>query len=382
MSTELAALNRFNRLASQGAQQTAAALERLLDQTTRAPVTDVRLTQRSTLARRFDQDEFVGVQAGFDGCVDGTAVIAMSSADVEAIAASLGADDDLIESGLESVGNIAASGFIDVIANAAGSTITLEPPRLVTGAEEQLVPAGPVDSDWILTITSEFELIDRVLELAVVLVPDSSSVLRAVETDDHTPVIDRVTTIGELTQEGAANAAEHVEMMTGLDATVSISRIRFAPVESMMAVTPADTAVGTVFKLESVPNGYFALLFDEPAAIRVAEAMIPGGLDEDPTWEAMGQSAISELGNIVTSGFIDGWANAMDGTIPHSPPSFVADDRRAIVSSLVSNLASEDAAGVVADAEVTVDNGSIACTLHTLPTRDGLDAALQRINPH
>ena len=379
MSTDLVALGRFNELARQGAQQTAESLEQLTGKPARSPVTDVRLTRRDTLGRRFATDDYVGVHAGFKGHFDGTAVIALASNDVELIAESLGAEDELVDSGLESIGNIAASGFIDVIANAVGTSINLEPPELVDTKQRSLIPSGEDTDDWVVTITSEFELLDRVIDLDVVLVPASTSILNAVDQEADTNTINRLTTIGELTREGAANAADHVGMMTGLDAEVSVSRVRFAPVESIIEVTEPGFAVGTVFELQELPNGYFALLFDQEAATMVADAMLPGGLEDEPDWEGMGKSAISELGNIVTSGFIDGWADAMGGTVAHSPPSFVADDRRALISTLVGELAAAETAGVIVDAEMSIDSGSVACTLHALPTRSGLETALETI---
>lgn len=378
MSTELVALGRFNELARFGARKTANALEQLTGQPARAPMTDVRLTRRETLDQRFACEEYVGVHVAFSGHVDGTAVIAMPERDVSAVASALGAEGDLVESGLESVGNLAASGFVDVIANSSGTSIELEPPYVVDRDEESLLPLAD-GVEWVVTITSEFELLECVLDLDVVLLPDTDSLMGALEPTGGRTAIDRLIAIGELTREGASNAAGHVSMMTGLDANVSVSRVRFAPVEAMVEAADADLAVGTVFELRETPNGYFALLFDEPAAKRVADAMVPDGIGDNPDWEGMGKSAISELGNIVTSGFIDGWADAMGGTIAHSPPAFVADDRRAIVSSLVADLAAAEVAGVIVDAEVSLDEGSVACTLHTLPTRDGLEVALERI---
>lgn len=377
MSTELATLSRFNQIASKGARQTASALEELTGEPAAAPVTDIRLTRRNALKRRFDAEAYAGVHAGFSGHLDGTALVAMPQQDVQSIATALGAEDELIDSSLQSVGNIATSGYVDCIADAADSIITLDPPTIVDDGSP-LIPANTSD-EWVLTITSSFELMDRVLDLEVVLLPDSSTLF------DSAPVrssaIERLAAIGELTDEGAANAAEHLEMMTGLPATVSVSRIRFAPVEGAVGVASADAAVGTVFELREQPHGYFALLFDEQAATAVADAMVPDGLDGQPDWTGMGKSAISELGNVVTSGFIDGWANAMGGTIAHSPPTFVADDRRAVVSSLVSRLPDAGTSSVIVDAEISLDGGSVACSLHTLPTRDGLEHALKRVTP-
>lgn len=380
MSTDLVALDRVNTLAREGAANTASAIERLTGEPARAALTDIRITRRESLDRRYETSDYVGVHADFSGHVDGTAVIAMESSDAKTVAKAVGAEEGLIDSGLESMGSMAASSFVDVIANAAGSSIELEPPELVDTDRARLIPESAKYDEWIVTITSEFELPERVLGLEVVIVPEQYSVVTAMDpSDGGTAAVEKLVAIGELTRDGAESAAEHVSMMTGFDASVSVSRIRFAPIESIVEASDSGLAVGTVFELEETPEGYFALLFDEEAATRVADAMLPDGIGDKPTWAGMGQSAISELGNIVTSGFIDGWADAMGGTLAHSPPSFVADDRVALLSSLTSDLATDEVAGVIVDAEVILEGGAVGCTLHALPTRDGLELALDRI---
>jgi chemotaxis protein CheY-P-specific phosphatase CheC len=51
--------------------------------------------------------------------------------------------------------------------------------------------------------------------------------------------------------------------------------------------------------------------------------MLPDGVE--PGDGEMTEEAIKELGNIITSGFIDGWANTLQSSIEHSPPEFVRD---------------------------------------------------------
>jgi len=58
---------------------------------------------------------------------------------------------------------------------------------------------------------------------------------------------------------------------------------------------------------------------------QLAQAMIPGersGGSDSSGFSDMERSAIQEIGNIMTSGYIDGWANVLDTTIGMGTPTF------------------------------------------------------------
>ncbi len=379
MSTALVALGRFNRLARQGAHTTATALEDLTHQPTQSLITDVRLSRHATLADRFERGEYVGVHAPFTGQIDGTAVIAMPYSDVATITDAMGGQVDHWESGIDSVGHIAASGFVDVIANATGSAVRLDPPEVVDSSRQTLIPDAGGDAEFLVTISSEFEFVDEVLDLDVVLLPDSPSTFSGRTESQDSSAVDRLHSIGELTRNGAAKATEQVSKMAGQEATVTVRRIRMAPIETLVDVSDPCFVVGTISELEEPPEGYLALFFDESAAAQVAATLLPNDLDEPPSWRGPGKSAISELGTVVTRGFLEGWAQTMGASVAHSPPVFVADDSHAIISSLVAELAEGKSAGVVVDVEVSLDGRSIPCSLHELPTPTGFETALQHI---
>lgn len=125
--------------------------------------------------------------------------------------------------------------------------------------------------------------------------------------------------INELITEGATGAAESFSALAGIDTTVDIKNLSF--------VDPPDLAdeIGTTklynarICLSEPPYGVFMMTFSSGTAEEIAELMThkpcDGGMSD------FHRSAIQEMCNILTSGFIDGIANTLETTIDMGTPT-------------------------------------------------------------
>jgi len=145
---------------------------------------------------------------------------------------------------------------------------------------------------------------------------------------------------------------------------------------------PAEVGVephaGTVFELQGEPSGYLAILFEEESAARIAASMLPSEPDEP--LGGMAENALCELGNVMTSGFIDGWANVLGTSITHSPPEFVHDIGSATISPLIAKLSQRQDYGFVIDAAIRTEGVQTRCDVYALPDERELTRALDRLS--
>jgi chemotaxis protein CheC len=137
-----------------------------------------------------------------------------------------------------------------------------------------------------------------------------------------------------------------------------------------------STRVGVVLEFTGVPSGYIAILFDEESADQIAAALLPTA----DAGEAMRQSAIQEIGNIVTSGFIDGWANRLETTIEISPPQFVRDLGPAIIDPLATELGQDQDYAFLIDSTIRTDDDEFTCDIYALPNETELRQALDQLS--
>jgi two-component system chemotaxis sensor kinase CheA/chemotaxis protein CheC len=120
------------------------------------------------------------------------------------------------------------------------------------------------------------------------------------------------------------------------------------------------------------------VLFDETSAVNVAEALMPVEVDGDGVTDQH-KSAIEELGNIMTSGFVDGWANVLEQSVEHTPPRLVHDMGQAILDPLAAQLGQRQRHTFVIDSTMRTDEVAFESVIHALPDETELRKALDTL---
>lgn len=392
MYVDIQSLGTFSRLARQGADRAADSLSQLTGANVYVEVTDVTLMAAGDLRRAFAGREFVGVEIGLTGGIAGETVMAFEREAATELVSRLmpgGSDDaEFVRSGVTEAGNILTSGFIDGWADHLGVAIDMTPPSYVRASGVDVLPDGAFDDDraGVFLFESHVSSMDADLDLSIFVLPEYAGFTDLLGREDRGGAapgdvvpVDKLPTFNQMTKTGAASAAEKVTMMTGTETDVDVSRLRFVPVVDVPSEVGDGTVAGTVFELHGEPSGYLAILFDEASAEEVASSMIP--TETDPGIGDMEKGALRELGNIMTSGFIDGWANVLGTSIEHTPPQFVHDMGSAVMSPLVSRLGRSQEHAFIIDSTVRTPDGGVRCDIYALPDQRELAAALDRIDP-
>jgi chemotaxis protein CheC len=389
MNLDVHALGTFNRLAHSGAETAAWSLSELTGIETHVNVTNVELGTASDVEREFGEHDFVSIRIGFSGGLDGRTILAFDRDSamnvVEAILPGATAGDELATSGLKEVGNIMLGGFIDGWANHLETTIDITTPTYLDVDSD-----GPLDdfsigedgyggeSDHIIVFRNQLETVSDPVLFYLYMVPTAESVGTIADTATNTEEalpIESFTAFSEMIDDGAEQASADISAMTGTETVVDVSRLSFVPIEGVPMQLDDTTRVGVVLEFEGTPSGYIAILFDEPSSERIATALLPGA----DAGEAMRQSALQEIGNIITSGFLDGWANRLETTIEISPPQFVHDLGPAIIDPLATELAQNQDYAFLIDSTIRTDDDEFSCDIYALPNETELHDALDQL---
>ena len=390
MKVDIRELGQFNHLASQGAERAAESLSQLAGVQMDVDVTDVSLVTETVLAETFTDRSFVGVELGLEGGLEGETVLAfereraMKLQDLLMGATDNGdSEERLAKSSVTELGNIMIGGFIDGWADHLDTAINMTPPRYTEAEGPRILPDQAIQAaknHGVFLFESHLRGLDVDLDFSLYMLPEYRQFVKLLSGNaqgNQIPV-DRLSTFEDLAKEGAGNAAGQIGMMTGLDTSVDVSRLRFVPLSGVPKQVGNDKYVGTVFELTGLPSGYLAILFDETSAQTVASSMMPGDSGEDGIGE-MTEGAIKELGNIMTSGFIDGWANVLQTSIEHSPPNFVHDMGESIMSPVVGKLGQQQDYAFVIDSAIEIDGQEGQCDIFALPDERELARALSAL---
>ncbi len=190
--------------------------------------------------------------------------------------------------------------------------------------------------------------------------------------------LEKLSVFSDMTKEGTEAAAERVTQMTGIETSTEIAGITFTPIDDIASQLGDGDYVGTTVAFEGVPSGSLVILFDEASAENIAEEMMPVDPDEDGL-TGMHESAIEELGNIMTSGFIDGWANVLETGVEHSPPEYVGDMNMAFIELITEQLGPFQTHAFTIESTLQTDDVAFTCEIHALPDEADLGAALEAL---
>ncbi|RZN61682.1 MAG: chemotaxis protein CheC [Methanonatronarchaeia archaeon] len=137
--------------------------------------------------------------------------------------------------------------------------------------------------------------------------------------------IRKLSVFNEMANEGANTVADQLTQMTQIETEMKITKINFLDIENIRAHMGYNDRIAVRIGLESMPNGCVLIFFDENSAKTLSQVMLAGMAgenDDDGEFSDMERSAIQEIANIMTSGFIDGWANVLGTTIEIGTPTF------------------------------------------------------------
>lgn len=181
-----------------------------------------------------------------------------------------------------------------------------------------------------------------------------------------------------ISKEGSRTVADSLSQMTGLDAEIAISKINFLDIEDVKTHLGGEQAVGIHVELTEPPYGYVLFLLDPADSKELAGNMVPGGPSEGGGFSDMERSAIQEIGNILTSGYIDGWANVLDTTIDMSTPTFTFGPKHDIIEKM-GGWPDEDVVFVL-DSTIVTDDADVDLTVYTFPRLHDLVDLVQAID--
>jgi chemotaxis protein CheC len=199
---------------------------------------------------------------------------------------------------------------------------------------------------------------------------------------DYRVDVRKLELFNEMARQGANTVSDHLNQLSGLDTAIEVSKINLLDMADVKTHLGDDEQVGIYVRLQEPPYGYVLFMLDPRGSKRLARGMVgdmgDAGETTDGLFTDMERSAMQEIGNIMTSGFIDGWANVLDATIDMSTPSFVYGPSAAIVDEM-GGWPEEEVAFVV-DSTIVAADADVAVTVYTFPKLAELVGLIQRID--
>lgn len=181
----------------------------------------------------------------------------------------------------------------------------------------------------------------------------------------------------KIAREGSETVSDHLDQMAGLETEIAVSKISFLDIEDVRTHMGKGKRVGIYVELTEPPYGYILFMLDPTDAKELAGLLV-GESEESSGFSDMERSAIQEIGNIMTSGYIDGWANVLETTIDMSTPTFAFGPADGIVDKM-GGWPDEDIAFVI-DSRLKASDGDVSLTIYSFPQLVNLVDLIQDID--
>ena len=381
MRIDVHTLGAFHGLAQQGAMAASGAFRTLTGESTTIEVRGVNVTPAEVVRTQID-DHQAAVVMDLSGGVDGRAFLTFGSADAARLQDALPAAEPDSTNAVLEVGNILVGRLLDDLANALRTGIDVTPPVGVSADEaitddvkflfECRLIAARLGIAFDLYLGLENGAFDRLLEARADPRGKEASPVPSAGFEE-------LSLFSELVDEGVTQAANHAAMLTGLELDAEPNGLRFITLKELTQYVKDSERVGAAFSLSEPPGGFVLFTFDRTSAYQLAGAMVPG--ESAGAVEGMIQDAVQELGNVMTSGLIDGWASLFGASIDHSPPEIIGDPpdgAKDILHPFIDWLDEERRFGFLVDATIRTPNDNIECDIYAMPDDLELLQALDR----
>ena len=192
--------------------------------------------------------------------------------------------------------------------------------------------------------------------------------------------IRKLALFNKMAKEGGNTVADHLSQMTGMETEMEITKINFIDIPDIRKHVGDEKLIGISIQLQEPPHGHILFLLNSANAKKLAQGMLGdmGGADpESEGFTDMERSAIQEIGNIMTSGFIDGWANVLETTIDMGTPTFTYGPGSGMVDELVGDRDSDMA--LMFDSHVQAPESDVDVKVYTFPELEELVELMQEI---
>ncbi|MFP3946556.1 MAG: chemotaxis protein CheC [Archaeoglobaceae archaeon] len=192
--------------------------------------------------------------------------------------------------------------------------------------------------------------------------------------------LNKLSRLNEVAKEGSRNVADNLTQMLSIDIDMTINRISIISIPEVPEDICSEEMIGVYLNLKGMPSGYLISLFPKRSAKKISTILLDG-IEENNSQDftEMDMSTISELGNIITSLFIDGWANLLESEINMSIPYTVNDNGSSVLTSLITEVAKDHDYAFLFNTVIHTPNNDIRCEIYMIPENGSLAQALERV---
>jgi len=197
-------------------------------------------------------------------------------------------------------------------------------------------------------------------------------------------IVTELRKLKKIGDESATQVAETISQMVGnSEMKVSSVNLTAIPAIPQSLGLSEKKLVGLFVRFSGEISGALLCMIDINGAKKLANIMLQG-IEEENSEEftEMQQSAVTEICNIITSSFIDVWANKFSLELSHTPPVLAYDYADSIVDTALVYAATKDDFAITFNNDLVISEiDGISFNIIVLPDPNKLDVIFKKLEP-
>lgn len=379
MNINVETLGTFYEMARQGGGLAADRLTRMTGVESRVEGTRIEFSSTDRVIEQLrTDDDYAGAVVELSGGIEGKSIIVFEEHDAIDHASDLvravDGDAELIPSAIREVCGVMNAGFVDGWANVLGRDIDISIPQYVSSstASENLANTG---GEFALLFRSRIAMEDDSSSFRHYFVPSEATVEELFASSTG---IDYRNLVGfdQVAQEGVDRVTDDLTALTGMQTELEVHGVNFLALDAIPEAVPNERMASVAFSFDGPPSGYLLFLYNEYSARTMAETMVPSG---EADFDGLARDALQEASNIMASGFLDGWANALETTIEHTTPAFAWEFGPSAVDPLIVALSESQEFAFVFDTKMTAADDEFDLSVYVIPDERELDEVIAEV---
>jgi len=163
----------------------------------------------------------------------------------------------------------------------------------------------------------------------------------------------------EVANIGAGHAATALSQMVGETIMITVPTINIARLEEVpvQMSDPDEPVAAVLMHMMGDLTGRTLLVFPKRSAVRLASRLLKKK-ENDQSLSEMGQSAIKEAGNILSSAYMNALSDFMGMLLLPSPPSLAVDMSEAVLTTAYLQFGTDRDYVVCVESEFVIDDES------------------------
>lgn len=154
---------------------------------------------------------------------------------------------------------------------------------------------------------------------------------------------------------GAGNSATALSKMLNRRVTMSVPHAKVVPLQSVHDLVGPETPVWAIYlQMDGDLHGHLLFLLPSDRASIMVDLLMSRPPGSSDVIDAMAESALAEVGNILTSNYLIAMGSFVNMDLHPSPPLTANDMAGAVIDSVVAQLASHTDAVLALETELSI----------------------------